>query len=120
MRLAALTLLLAAPALVAAPVEKKPAKEPEPREIKLKGVKLPVRTEPLDKCQGTRTFTRLGDTNRYEPDPQPRNARGHFSYFPVFPPHGSRPPLRAAASRPRHALPGLALSGPPRYAPHAG
>jgi hypothetical protein len=49
MRLAALTLLLAAPALVAAPVEKKPAKEPEPREIKLKGVKLPVRTEPLDK-----------------------------------------------------------------------
>jgi hypothetical protein len=73
-----------------------------------------------EQCQGTRTFTRLGDTNRYEPDPQPRNARGHFSYFPVFPPHGSRPPLRAAASRPRHALPGLALSGPPRYAPHAG
>ena len=37
---------------------------------------------PRDRCQGTRTVTRLRDTNCYEPNRQPRNARGHLPYVP--------------------------------------
>jgi hypothetical protein len=48
-------------------------------------------------CQGTRSATRLGDANRYEPNRQPRNARGLPPPFPDLPNHGSRSLFAAAA-----------------------
>ena len=40
-------------------------------------------------CQGTRTITRLRDTNCYEPDRQPRYTRGRFPLFLELPNRGS-------------------------------
>lgn len=40
-------------------------------------------------CQGTRTITRLRDTNCYEPDRQPRHTRGRFPIFLELPNRGS-------------------------------
>ena len=47
-------------------------------------------------CQGTRTFSRLGDTNCYERNRQPRTTRGHFAIFPGPPGRGHRSLFTAA------------------------
>jgi hypothetical protein len=82
---------------------------------------LREKCETFDFCQGTRTFTRLGDTNLYEPGRSPRNIRGHFSCFPDLPCFRSRPVLLAAACvLPSSPFPGLVLPIPPRYSAAAG
>lgn len=54
-------------------------------------------SEPVKDCQGTRTFTRLRDTNCYEHNRQPRTTRGRLPLFPDPSNHGNPSLLTAAA-----------------------
>ncbi len=47
-------------------------------------------------CQGTRSVTRLRDTNLYEQDRQPRTIRGDLGLLPTPPGRGHRSLLTAA------------------------